>query len=325
MRRREFIAGLGSAAAWPAAARAQQTQMPVVGVLLYGALEDSIGQMPALRQGLADTGFIDGKNVMIEYRSANYQVDRLPALAAELVHRRVAVLHATSTAPTLAAKAATEAIPIVFMMGADPVELNIVASLSKPGGNITGVANRGTELATKRLELLRELTPSITLFALLTNPTNPISKAESKETEVAAAALGLRLLIVNAATLNEVEQAFAKLAERQAGALVVGVDTLFLGNANRIAALAARYTLPAMFSYRRFVEAGGLMSYDSDLIDAYRRAGTYIGRILKGEKPADLAVQLATKVELVINMKTAKALGLTVPQSILLRADEVIE
>jgi putative ABC transport system substrate-binding protein len=326
MRRRQFIAGLGSAAAWSLAVRAQEpSSVPVVGVLAYAAFEDSVGQIPAFKQGLAETGFVDGKNVMFEYRFANYEVDRLPAFAAELVSRRVAVIHPTALSATLAAKAATQTIPISFAMGADPVELGIVASLSRPGGNITGVTNRGNELARKRLELLHEVAPFASVFALLINPANPISRAETRETEAAAAALGGRLVIVNASKPDELEKAFAEIAAQRAGALVVGVDTLFLSFADRIAALAARHGVPAIYGYSRAAKVGGLMTYSTDLLDLYRLAGIYAGRILKGEKPADLPVQLSTKVELVINLNTARALGLAFPLPLLGRADEVIE
>jgi putative tryptophan/tyrosine transport system substrate-binding protein len=325
MRRRDFIIGL-SAMACPVVGRAQQISMPVVGILSYATFADTLEQRNAFTQGLAERGFIDRRNVMLKYRYADYAVDRLPALAAELVREQVAVIHPTGLIATLAAKAATQTIPIAFAMGGDPVQAGIVASLDHPGANLTGITSRGNELANKRLELLHEITPSATIYALLVNPANPISEVEIKETQTAAASSGARVVVISATLPDEFEMAFTKLAANKVSGLIVGVDTLFLAHAARIARLAAHYRIPAMFGYSRAVKrGGGLMSYATDLADAYRLAGVYAGRILAGEKPADIPVGLSTKIEFLVNLKTAKALGLTIPQTLLATADEVIQ
>jgi putative ABC transport system substrate-binding protein len=326
MRRREFIAGLSGAAVWPLVGRAQGLSIPMVGVLSYAAFDDTAEQRGAFKQGLAERGFTDGRNVVLKFRYADYAVDRLAGFAAELVREQVAVIHATALSATLAAKAATQTIPTAFVMAGDPVQAGIVASLNHPGGNLTGITNRGNELANKRLELLREVCRSATVFALLVNPANPISNVEIEETQTAAGALGVRVIVVSATLPDEFETAFAKLAADSAAGLIVGVDTLFLAHAARIAALAAHYFIPTMFGYSRAVKlGGGLMSYTTDLADAYHLAGVYAGRIMAGEKPGDLPVQQSTKIEFLINLKTARALGLTIPETLLATADEVIQ
>jgi len=326
MRRRKFIAGLGGAAvAWPGTLWAQETATPVVGWIGLSPLEISHVQQDAVHRGLAETGFIAGRNLVFEYHSVDFRLDRMPAVAAELVRRRVSVLGAGLLAAALAAKAATQTIPIVFVVGADPVDRGIVPSLARPGGNITGVTNLNNELIAKRLEILHELVPSAALVAFLVNPTGPLTEFEMMVTRAAAGALGLRLRIVNAALPDETEEAFAQVAQSGAGALLISGDALFLSNRTKLVALASRAGVPAIFAYREVTQAGGLLSYGTDLADPYRIAGTYVGRILKGEKPADLPIQQSTKVELVINVKTAKALGLTIPLTLLGRADEVIE
>jgi putative ABC transport system substrate-binding protein len=263
---------------------------------------------------------------MLKYRYADYTADRLPALAAELIREQVAVIHATGLSATLAAKAATQTIPIAFVMGGDPVQSGIVQSLDHPSANLTGITNRGNELANKRLELLREIAPSATVFALLVNLANPISRVEINGTQAAAAPLGVRVIVISATLPDEFEMAFTKLTANNVSGLIVGVDTLFLAHAARIARLAAHYRIPAMFGYNRAVKlGGGLMSYTTDLADAYRLAGVYAGRILTGEKPADLPVRQSTKIEFLLSLKTAKALGLTIPETLLATADEVIQ
>ncbi len=326
MRRREFITLLGGAAAtWPLAARAQQPTMPVIGFL--NSTSDASGQAVAeFHRGLSETGYVEGRNVAVEYRWAEGQYDRLPALAADLVRRQPAVIVTTGGIPSaLAAKAATTAIPIVFTIGADPVEVGLVASLNRPGGNITGVSILNVELAPKRLELLHELLPAATDMALLVNPSNPNAEIQSRDLEAAARTLGLELHVLHARAEGDFEPALAALAQMRAGALLIGPDTFFVSRFAQLAALALRHAVPTISQYREFAVAGGLMGYGGSLYEPVRLAGLYAGRILKGEKPAELPVQQSTKVELVINLKTAKALGLTVPLALLTRADEVIE
>ena len=329
IRRREFITLLaGGAAAWPLAARAQQPAMPVVGFLVSGSAEGYADTVTAIRQSLSKMGYVEGHNVAIEYRFANEHYDRLPTLAADLVLQRVAVIFATgSVLPALAAKAATTTIPIVFANGSDPVALGLVANLSRPGGNATGVTFNSTELGSKRLEMLRELVPRATLIAFLVNPRNPNAESSIADTQASAKILGVKLLVVNAVNASDLDVAFATIVQQRADALVVGTDVLFNGprRTQQLITLAAVHAVPTMFSGRDRVAAGGLISYATDIDDMLRQAGVYIGRILKGEKPADLPVLQPTKFELAINLKTAKALGLTVPPSLLARADEVIE
>jgi putative tryptophan/tyrosine transport system substrate-binding protein len=328
MKRRAFIILLGGAAAWPLAVRAQQPAMPVIGVLVSGSAEGEAGFLAFVRQGLGETGYVEGRNVAIEYRYADEQYDRLPALAAELVRQRAAVIYATGNVlPALAAKAATATIPIVFANGSDPVALGLVASLSRPGGNATGVSFNATELASKKLELLHELVPRATVVALLVNPRNPNSEPLVADTQAAAKVLGVKLLVVNAVNAPDLDAAFATIVQQRADALVVGTDVLFNGprRTQQLITLAAVHAVPTMFNGRDRVTAGGLISYGTDVDAMTRQAGVYIGRILKGEKPGDLPVMQPTKFELIINLKTAKTLGLTVPPSILAIADEVIE
>jgi len=327
MRRREVIALLGGAAvAWPIAARAQQPAMPVIGLLTSRAPGDAPQLLAAVRQGLKDTGFIEGQNVAIEYRFAGNQNERLPALAADLVHKQVTVIAATTTAATLAAKAATTTIPIVFEMGGDPVRLGLVASLNRPGGNVTGVTQLNVMVAPKRLELLHELVPTATVIALLIDPTDP-SGAEitTRDLQAAAHTLGLKLHVLNASTERDFDAVFANLIQLRAGGLVIGGSAFFVARSEQLAALAARHAVPAVFETREFIAAGGLMSYGGSLTDSYRLTGVYTGRILKGEKPGELPVQQGTKVEMFLNLRAAKALGITVPLPLLGRADEVIE
>ena len=327
MRRREFITLLGGAAAtWPLAARAQQLAMPVIGFLNAADPKGYARQLAAFLKGLGETGYVDGHNVVIEYRWAEGQNDRLSAMAADLVHRQAAVIAATSTPAALAAKAATTTIPIIFELGSDPVQLGLVASLSRPGGNVTGVTSSNIEFAPKRLELLHELLPTARVMALLVDPTDP-TNAKTTVSEVSAAAhtFGLQLHVLNASNESDFTEVFAKLIQLGAGGLVVAGGPFFASHEKQLAALTVRHAMPAAFEHRAFTAAGGLLSYGSDIADAYRLAGIYTGRVLKGDKPAELPVQQATKVELYINQKTAKALGLTVPQALLSRADDVIE
>jgi len=323
--RRQFISALGGlAVAWPLAARAQQPAMPVIGYL--GNDSNNATYPAAFRKGLSEIGYVEGQNVAIEYRWIESQIARLPALLSDLVGRPVAVIAATvSLAAVLAAKAATQTIPIVFRIGSDPVANGLVASLNRPGGNVTGIATLGSELAQKRLALLRELLPAGAAVVLLANPTSASAAIETKEIQTAAHLLGVRLLILYASSPSDIEAAFVSIARQDTSGLLTTADSLFFRQRDQLVALAARQAVPAIYSDRVFSEAGGLMSYGTDIPDEFRWAGVYTGRILKGEKPADLPVQQSTKIELVINLKTAKALGLTVPQSILARSDEVIE
>lgn len=325
MKRREFILGASAAAAWPVAARAQQPAMPVVGFVNAASPGGSYPPLPAFLKGLAETGFVEGRNVAIEYRWAEGHYERLPALIADLVQHKVSVIAATGTSAAVAAKTATATIPIVFEMGSDPVELGLVASLSQPGGNLTGVANFTIELASKQLGLLHELVPRTTTIAALFNPNFAGTEKLLRDAEAAARVLGLQLIVLKAGTEEEIEKVFATMAPQGAGALFVGIDSFFAARRDRIIALAARNKLPAIYGWRDFVVSGGLMSYGTDFADAYHQAGIYTGRILRGEKPADIPVQRSTKFELVINFKTAKALGIEVPNSMQLSATEVIE
>jgi putative ABC transport system substrate-binding protein len=325
MKRRAFITLLGGAAVWPLAAGAQQAAMPVIGYLNSGSpdLDANLGR--AFRQGLGETGYVDGRNLAIEYRWAEDQIDRLPALAADLVRRQVTVIYASGgSSPALAAKAATTTIPIVFRIGADPVEVGLVASLNRPGGNVTGVSLLNVEVGPKRLELIHELVPRAAI-ALLVNPTEPLAETQLKDARAAAGTLGLQLHVLYASTEREFDAVFATLAQLRAGGLSIGAGPSLARRIEQLAALTVRHAVPAIHEFREFAAAGGLMSYGTNIMDSSRLAGVYAGRILKGEKPADLPVQRSTKIELIINLKTAKALGIAVPQLLLGRADEVIE
>ena len=327
MRRREFITLFGGAVAtWPLAAGAQQTAMPVVGFLASLGRNDPPNLRDGFRRGLSEAGFVEGRNMAIDYRFAENQPDRLPALAADLVGRKVAVIVASGGgAAVLAAKAATANIPIVFVFGGDPIGEGYVVSLNRPGGNITGASFFGSVLGGKALALLQEVVPNAAVTALLVNPKSPESARVLSDTQEAARMLGRQLLALNASTPGEIETAFATLREQRAGALLAYGDAFLGARRQQIVALAARDAIPVMYSSRDFVDEGGLMSYGNDIPDAYRRAALYVGRILKGEKPADLPIDQATRFEFVINLKTAKALGLDIPPSVLARADEVIE
>jgi ABC-type uncharacterized transport system substrate-binding protein len=326
MRRREFIAFFGgAAAAWPLVASAQPAAMPVVGVLSTRAPGADPHLLTALHRGLEEAGFVDGQNLRIEYRFAANQYDRLPALAADLAGRRVALIVSMGTPAAPAAKAATATIPVVFGVGDDPVHLGLVASLARPGGNLTGITTLSAELGSKRLELLRELVPKATRVGVLINPTNVNAEPVLKDLHVAASTLGLQIHVLHASTEREIEAAFATLLELRPGGLMVGTDPFFNSRSEQLARLALRHAVPTVFQFREFAAAGGLMSYGGSITEVYRLAGIYVGRILKGEKPTDLPVHQSTKVEMILNLKTAKALGLTVPISLLARADEVIE
>jgi putative ABC transport system substrate-binding protein len=327
MRRREFVAGLAGAVAWTATAWAQQSTMPVIGWLTPTVAGlDRSGINAAFRRGLSELGYIEGRNVTIEYRGADLHLERLPALAEDLARRRVAMIFATPAIAAVAASAVTKSIPIVSIFAADPVELGLAASLSRPGGNITGISLLMKETAAKRLSLLHELVPAATQIGYLSDPSTPaMAELETKELQTAARALGISLLVINAKSERAFEAAFATLAHERAGALLVGTYTLFFNNYPRLTALAERHHIPAIYQSREALGSGGLMSYGTDLPDAYRQAGIYAGRILKGESPADLPVQQSTKILLSLNLKVAEALGITFPTALLVRADEVIE
>ena len=325
MRRREFIALLGGAAAWPLAARAQQATMPVIGFIGIDVPDSSAGRLSGFHEGLKETGFVEGRNVAIEYRWAAADYDRLPALAAEFVSRKVSIIFATALPTALAVKAATSTIPVVFVIGADPVELGLVASFNRPRGNLTGVSQLYGHLGGKRLELLHELVPTASLIGILSNPRNPNAASHLKDVEGTATALGQRTLACSASTEAEIDGAFAALAKQQARALLVADDPFFTHSHAQIVGLADRGSVPAIYYAREFAAAGGLISYGSSARSSYREAGIYVGKILKGSTPADLPVIQPTKFELVINIKTAKALGLEVPVHLQQLADEVIE
>jgi putative tryptophan/tyrosine transport system substrate-binding protein len=327
MRRREFVALLGgAAAAWPLTARAQQPAMPVIGYMHGGTRDyETLRHADAFRQGLRETGYIEDQNITIEYTWAQDHDERLPGLAADLVRRKATMIAAAGTPAALAAKAATAVIPIVFETAGDPVTLGLVASLNQPGRNVTGVTQLSSELVSKRLGLLHDLIPAAKIIGLLVNPKDPRVGTQSSDMQEAARALGLQIHILNASTEAEIDAAFAGLVQVRAGALIVGTGTFFNVRREQLVALAARHKVPVIYQYRLFVAAGGLMSYGASLTDSYRLAGVYAGRVLKGEKPADLPVARPTKFELVINLKTANALGLTIAPGVLAIADEVIE
>jgi putative tryptophan/tyrosine transport system substrate-binding protein len=327
MQRRNFITLLGGAAvAWPLASRAQQPTIPVIGYVGGQSPDQWAGRLRAFRQGLSETGHIEGRNVAIEYRWAEGHYDRYPTFMVDLVRRQVTVIAVPGSTPAIvAAKAATETIPIVFLTAADPVAAGFVRSLNRPGGNLTGVSALSLELGPKQLELLHEFVPTANIIALLVNPSNPVlADIQSRDLPATARRLGLQLHVLHATTEGEFDKVFATMAQLQIGALVIGGETLFTTGMKQLAAVALRHAAPAIYQFREFAEAGGLMSYGGSLSDAHRLAGVYTGRILKGEKPADLPVQQTTKLELVINLKTAKAFGLSVPPSLVARADEVI-
>jgi putative tryptophan/tyrosine transport system substrate-binding protein len=324
MNRRSLLSLIGGAAAWPVAARAQQPAMPIVGYLNGQSPDTEVTAVAAFRQGLTEAGFVDGRNVVIELHFAKNQPERLPMLAADLVRRQVAVIVTNGIASALAAKAATTTIPIVFSTGGDPVNLGLVSSLNRPGGNLTGATNLGNALATKELQLMHELVPSAEAIAYLANPNNPNAESDTADVHAAARVLGLQVQVLNASTPGGIDTAFATLAQQRAGAVLIGVDPFLNGSFNQLAALAARYGVPTIGN-RTLVAAGGLMSYRPGTTDGFRQVGVYTGRVLKGEKPADLPVVQSTKFTLVINSKTAKVLDLTIPPGVLAIADEVIE
>ena len=324
MRRRQFIAALGGATAWPLIARAQQTAIPVIG-FVNSASPGGYPPVSAFVKGLGETGLMEGRDVLIEYRWADGRYDQLPALVADLIQRKVNIIAATSTPAAVAAKAATTTLPIVFTTSGDPVRLGLVSSLVKPGANVTGATQLNVEIAAKRLELMHEAIPSITKIALLTNPPGPLAEPVSRDTHAAAAAHGLKLDVVHASSEHDLDLVFKSLTALRAEGLVIGSDAFFSSRASELGVLALRDRLPAIYQYPQFTAAGGLMSYGGNVAESYRLAGIYVGRILKGEKPADLPVQQVTKVELIINLKTARTLGITFPLPLLGRADEVIE
>jgi putative ABC transport system substrate-binding protein len=327
VRRREFIAGLGGAAVWPLVARGQQTAVPTIGYLGTTSPELYASRLRAFSQGLSENGYFDGRNVAIEYRWAENHYDRIPALIADLIRRQVTVIAVPgSTSAAVAAKAATTTIPIVFATATDPVAAGLVASISRPGGNLTGVAALALELGPKQLELLHELIPTATTIALLVNPASSVvAETQSRDLQATARTLGLQLHVVHARAASDFEKVFTTLGELRAKGLVIGSEALFTGRSEQLAALALHHAMPAIYFFREFAAAGGLLSYGASITETHRLAGVYTGRILKGQKPADLPVQQSTKLELVINLKTAKAFGLDVPARLLARADEVIE
>jgi putative tryptophan/tyrosine transport system substrate-binding protein len=323
MRRREFIAGLGSAAAWPVVARTQQPAKPIVGFIYGGS--PSAGEADSLRKGLAEAGYFEGRNVTVEYHWLDGKYDRSTALARELIERPAAVIVAASTPVVLSVKAVTSTVPIVFNIGGDAVKLGLVASYSRPGGNSTGVSILSNAMGTKNLQLLHELLPQVTAVAMLVNPASPNAGPDTADAQSAARILGLRLLVSHASDRTEIEVAFADLERQRVGALLVGADPFFAASSQHVVELAAGHRIPAIYNRRDFAASGGLMSYGTNFRDAMRQVGVYAGRILKGEKPADLPVVQPTQFELVINLKTAKALGLTIPEMLLATADEVIQ
>jgi putative ABC transport system substrate-binding protein len=325
MKRREFITAFGGAAAWSFAAHAQQSAMPVVGFLAAGSPNGYVQALAAFLEGLSEAGYVDGKNVRIEYQWAEDQYDRLPGMAADLVRKKVAIIAAPTTPAVVAAKAATATIPIVFTTIADPVQIGFVDSLNRPGGNVTGVTLLSVEVGPKLLELLHGALPSATTVALLVNPTNPNVEIQSRTLLTAALKLGLQVHVLNASAERDFDAVFAKLQKLRAEALMVSQDPLFNGQSEQLAALTVRHRMPAIYQLKRFAVAGGLMSYGASQNDAWRQAGIYVGRILKGEKPSNLPIMQATKFEFVINLKTAKTLGLTIPDGLVNAADEVIE
>jgi putative tryptophan/tyrosine transport system substrate-binding protein len=327
MQRREFIALVGgAAAAWPLVAHAQQSAMPVVGFLGPESPALFADRLPAFLQALSEGGFVEGRNIAIEYRWAEGQNDRLPPLVADLVRRQVAVIVAPGSTPAVfAAKAVTTTIPIVFFVGSDPVRGGLVASLNRPGGNVTGVTTLNVEVVPKRLEFLHQLVPRATSFALLLNPTNPAAEAEARDLQAAARKLGLQLHVMHASSERDFDSVFTALAKQRIEALVIGTDALFNTRGTQLALLTSRHAMPTIHAWRAFAETGGLISFGSSISGGYRQVGAYTSRILKGEKPADLPVEQVTKIELILNLKTAKALGLDVPPALLIRADEVIE